>query len=396
MYTRRKILLIIILLVFILRKLNSQDGYCMINGTTTGGSGGSIVTVTNASDLIKYATSSSPYVIKISGTITLTSRLDVTANKTIEGVNGDSKIVGNICIGVNNVIVRYLTITNPLGYGLGDGISIWGGTHVWVDHVTFYDCVDGCLDITNGADYITVSYCKFYYVNQTDHRFVMILGNTAESDKYHVTIHHCWFASRCDQRMPSGSYSNAHIYNNYFNCNGNYYCTNARTGAKWLVENNYYDGVNNPCYYQDGGIMKITGNIYNNCTGLQYTISNGTVTVPYLYSKSTTSRVPDIVKSSAGNILKSTSSLERDENNSKDIFIYPIPAKDGIITIEINSYNSNFNYILDVYELNGKKLLSKLILSSKSTIVTGLKKGNYIVSIRANDEVVMSKKIIIE
>src|ERR1044072_8989845 len=124
----------------------AQDGYCMTNGTTTGGAGGTTVTVTTAANLITYATSASPYIIRVSGTITLSSRLDVTANKTIEGVNTSSTINGNINIGVNNVIVRNLTITNTSGTGLGDGISIWGGTHVWVDHVSFVDCSDGSCD----------------------------------------------------------------------------------------------------------------------------------------------------------------------------------------------------------------------------------------------------------
>lgn len=284
---------------------HAQDGYSMINGTTTGGAGGTTVTVTNAANLITYATSSSPYIIRVSGTITLSSRLDVTANKTIEGVNTSSTINGNINIGVNNVIVRNLTITNPSGTGLGDGISIWAGTHVWVDHVSFVDCADGSCDINHLADYVTVSWCKFSYPTQSDHRFPMILGGDpydAPGNNLRVSLHHNWFAERCDQRMPSGSYSNAHVYNNYFSSAGNSYCTNARVGTHWLVQNNYYTGVNNPCNYQDGGIMQISGNTYSNCTGNQFTASSGTVTVPYSYSLTGTSSVPSVVQSGAGNI----------------------------------------------------------------------------------------------
>lgn len=284
---------------------NAQDGYAMINGSTTGGAGGTTVTVTNAANLITYATSASPYIIRVSGTITLSSRLDVTANKTIEGVNTSSTVNGNINIGVNNVIVRNLTITNPSGTGLGDGISIWGGTHVWVDHVSFIDCGDGSCDINHLADYVTVSWCKFSYPTQADHRFPMILGGDpydAPGNNLHVSLHHNWFAERCDQRMPSGSYSNAHVYNNYFSSSGNSYCTNARIGTHWLVQNNYYNGVNNPCNYQDGGIMQISGNTYSNCTGNQFTASSGTVTVPYSYSLTSTSSVPGVVQSGAGNV----------------------------------------------------------------------------------------------
>lgn len=304
---------------------NAQDGYANINGTTTGGAGGNTVTVTTAANLITYATSASPYIIRVSGTITLSSRLDVTANKTIEGVNTSSTINGNINIGVNNVIVRNLTITNPSGTGLGDGVSIWGGTHVWVDHVSFVDCADGCCDINHLADYVTVSWCKFSYPTQVDHRFPMILGGDpydAPGNNLHVSMHHNWFAERCDQRMPSGSYSNAHVYNNYFSSAGNSYCTNARIGTHWLVQNNYYNGVNNPCNYQDGGIMQISGNTYSNCTGNQFTASSGTVTVPYSYSLTATGSVPGVVQSGAGNVTAAPGS------------------RSAFTTIQAESYNS--------------------------------------------------------
>lgn len=176
---------------------NAQDGYANNNGITTGGAGGNTVTVTTAANLITYATSASPCIIRVSGTITLSRRLDVTDNKTIEGVNTSSTINGNINIGVNNVIVRNLTITNPSGAGLGDGVSILGGTHVWVDHVSFVDCADGSRDINHLADYITVSWCKFSYPTQAGHRFAMILGGDpydAPGNNLHANLGHSnWY-----------------------------------------------------------------------------------------------------------------------------------------------------------------------------------------------------------
>ncbi|BAV06693.1 Por secretion system C-terminal sorting domain-containing protein [Filimonas lacunae] len=324
-----KTLLLTILFIFLYLSASTvaiaQDGYCMINGTTTGGAGGTTVTVTNATNLITYATSSSAYIIRVSGTITLSNRLDVAANKTIEGVNTSSTINGNISVGVNNVIIRNLNFTNPSGTGLSDGISIWGGTHVWVDHVSFVDCADGSCDINHLADYVTVSWCKFSYPTQVDHRFPMILGGDpydAPGSNLHVSLHHNWFAERCDQRMPSGSYSNAHVYNNYFSCAGNSYCTNARIGTHWLVQNNYYNGVDDPCNYQDGGIMQISGNTYSNCTGNQFTASSGTVTVPYSYALTTTSSVPGVVTGGAGNVIA-------------------VPdSRSAFLTIQAESYNS--------------------------------------------------------
>ncbi len=153
----------------------------------------------------------------------------------------------------------------------------------------------------------------------------MILGGDpydAPGNNLRVSLHHNWFAERCDQRMPSGSYSNAHVYNNYFSSTGNSYSTNARIGTHWLVQNNYYNGVNNPCNYQDGGIMQISGNTYSNCTGNQFTASSGTVTVPYSYSLTSTSSVPGVVQSGAGNITAAPGS------------------RSAFSTIQAESYNS--------------------------------------------------------
>ena len=278
----------------------AQDGYCMVNGTTTGGTGGTTVTVTNATDFKTYATSSSKYIINVSGTIDLGGSVQF-SNKTIQGVNTSSTIFGNLDC-KENVIVKNINITSPYG----DGVTLWTANHCYINHVTFYDCTDGCCDITQGSEYITVSYCKFYYDQVTDHRFTMILGNTDDGD-YNVSIHHNWWSTNCDQRMPSGSYSHAHIYNNYFSCSGNSYCTNARIGTTWLVENNYYNGVADPCYYENGGIMDINNNSYNNCSGT-ISSSNGTVSVAYSYSLDAVSNVPSIVQAQAGNISSTTNS----------------------------------------------------------------------------------------
>lgn len=283
---------------------NNQDGY----GVNNGGNSGSTVTVNNAADFKAYATSSSSYKIIVSGTIDLGGSVKIGSNTTIQGENTSSKIIGTLdCTnGNSNIIIQNLIITSPYG----DGITIWTAYNVFVNHITFYDCADGSCDINHGSDYVTVSWCKFYYANQTDHRYAMILGGDpydAPGDFLHVSLHHNWFAENCDQRMPSGSYSNAHVYNNYFSCAGNSYCTNARIGTNWLVENNYYDGVKSPCYYENGGRMKISGNIYNNCSGTISSSTSISVTPNYSYSLTATASVPSVVKAGAGNTVVASS-----------------------------------------------------------------------------------------
>jgi pectate lyase len=67
---------------------NTADGFASTGGGTTGGAGGSTVTVTTYADLLKYATSSSAYVIKVATTITVPQygyEIPVTSNKTLIG-----------------------------------------------------------------------------------------------------------------------------------------------------------------------------------------------------------------------------------------------------------------------------------------------------------------------
>jgi pectate lyase len=289
----------------------TYDGY---GRNAKGGAGGTSVTVTTAAQLHTYAESSATYIITVSGTIDLaTSPVTVKSNKTIQGANTSATIKnGSLDLGsgsVDNVVIKNLNITHP-GSTIGsdgkytdggDGITVWGASNVFITKCIFYDCADGMVDITQGSSKVTVSWCKLYYPNSQAHRFCMILGNVDTSADYQTTLHHNWFSSKCDQRMPSGSYSTAHVYNNYFNCSGNSYCTNARAGSNWIAENNYYTGVNNPLYEELGGTIKSSGNTFSSCTG-KINVATGTgFTLPYTYTLTATSSVPSVVQASAGN-----------------------------------------------------------------------------------------------
>lgn len=275
----------------------TYDGY---GRNATGGAGGTAVTVTTAAQLHTYAESTATYIITVSGTIDLAgSNVSVKSNKTIQGANTAATIKNGALqlSGINNIVIKNLNITNPNG----DGVTCWGASNVYCTKCNFYDCGDGCFDITQGASKVTVSWCKFYYPTQTDHRFCMILGNVDTSQNYETTLHHNWFSSRCYERMPTGSWSTAHIYNNYFDCAGNEYCTNGRDGVNWIAENNYYNGVKSPLYEQNGGKIKSSGNTFANCTG-NINIATGTgFTLPYTYTLTATSNVPSTVSASAGN-----------------------------------------------------------------------------------------------
>ena len=284
----------------------AQDGFCMVNGTTTGGAGGPTVTVTNGTDFNTQINIAGARIIQVQGPISI-GRVSTTANKTIIGLGTDAALLGNLNIsGVSNVIVRNLRVTNPGG----DGITIResganpGSHHVWIDHVTFYDCGDGACDMSVGADYLTVSWCKFVYPTQVEHKFTMIADGPKDLGPLtaHITLHHNWWSTGSDQRMAATSDALVHYYNNYFNCTNNSYCSNAREEAELNIENNYYSGVKDPVGVSSGtnGKIKTSGNTYAGCSG---TIHPGTDSVfipPYAYTLDATADVPGLVTNGAG------------------------------------------------------------------------------------------------
>jgi pectate lyase len=289
--------------------LPQVDGF---GGWATGGAGGATVTVSDFNAFKYYATSVKPYTIRVSGTIDFGQggKVQPTSNKTIEGVDHNATIIGNIDLSgsqnCDNIIIRNLTVTNP--YPEVDGITVWGATNVLITHCTVYDCGDGLIDITRTSDNVTVSWCKFYYTDPSaPHRFTMISGNDPAAHP-HITLHHNWWAQNCDQRMPSGSWSTVHMYNNYFTCTGNYYCSNVRDGGEMLSESNYYLNVNNPVSVslppaegQPAGRIKTVANAYVSCTGTIYPGQDTVFSPPYAYSVDAAGDVPAIVSARAGN-----------------------------------------------------------------------------------------------
>ncbi len=71
-FNTKKIWMLLIMIIILPSSIFAQDGF---GRNATGGSGGASVTVTNASEYITYATSPLPYIITVSGTITLTTPL---------------------------------------------------------------------------------------------------------------------------------------------------------------------------------------------------------------------------------------------------------------------------------------------------------------------------------
>jgi pectate lyase len=240
-------------------------GYADYNFNLTGGSGGPTVDVSQLSDMAGwYGTddnplpNSNPAVFRIHGTVTLRTNGDTYFgnNKTFIGVGTNAAIIGDFGLyGCSNIIIRNLDIRNPatLSYGEGDGISCKNGAnHIWVDHCTIHDTDDGHLDITRGCDFVTVSWCKFYYTAPTGHEDVNLIGgsdsdSSTDSGKLHVTFHHNWYGALCRERMISCRFGRGHVFNNYYNIGASdNYCNRTRLYAEMLVEGNWFENVKNP------------------------------------------------------------------------------------------------------------------------------------------------------
>jgi pectate lyase len=300
----------------------------------TGGSGGSEVTASDYATFRAYCRQVGPLIIHVQGALVANENYTYVDqhHKTIVGDGTNAAFYGDLRIIATNIIVQnlYISATN---HSSADGITLDDTTssahpngparYVWVDHCTFYNCTDGSLDITDGADYVTVSWCKFTYApvppGVVNHEFVDLIASDDgdNASQYHVTFHHNWYGDYCRERMPSVRFGRVHVFNNYYNCVGNNYCVRTRIDAQLLVENNYYLGVQNPWerYITTGtaGLLSQTGNITNNCTfvnnwtsGAQTIPGNDALTDPsltsglYPYTLDVTADIPYWVQTYGG------------------------------------------------------------------------------------------------
>ena len=312
------------------------DGYASLNGGTTGGKGGKTVTVSNFNDLKKAVQSTDPMIVIVDGTIKTTDggdkALSIRSNKTLMGKDKNAKIYGGISISKEkNVIVYNLNIEGVYpNNGPVDGIDISGAsTNVWIHHCTIWNAPDGNLDIKKQANYITVSYCKFYYTDKNHpHRLNALIssgGGTQPNDFgfLKVTYHHCWFADNIQERMPRIMYGEVHVYNNYYSSQNNNYCVGVGSYASAIIENNYFKKVKDPIkfMYDVYAYILQRNNVFDGTKGKQDGTKEGIIlgnkyvteepnkllkdpvkltSLPYKYHLDIGKNVPSIVQKEAG------------------------------------------------------------------------------------------------
>jgi pectate lyase len=319
------------------------QGWAAVSGggvsTTTGGGNATPTTVTSLSSLQSAVKGTNAAVIYVKGVLSAGS-ISVGSNKTIAGLCG-AEIHGHVELsGSTNVIIRNIKI---VGYAVGncsldpsynsgegcssgaDAISVQKNAHhIWFDHCDISDGTDGNLDITNGADYVTVSWTKFHYTPRSDnqgsdstgsagHRYSNLVGGTDSPSSYddanslNVTWHHNWWAENVVERQPRVRFGKNHVVNNLYTASGDNYCVRAGKQAHLLIENNVFSGVKSPHEFNnssDQGTAYITskGNSYVNTSGSQSTGGGGTpfTSPPYSYTADSTSGLQSAIQSGAG------------------------------------------------------------------------------------------------
>ncbi|KZV51774.1 putative pectate lyase 4 [Dorcoceras hygrometricum] len=153
-------------------------------------------------------------IFEVSGTIELSSYLNVSSYKTIDGRGQRIKLTGK---GLRlkeceHVIICNLQFEGGRGHDV-DGIQIKPNSkHIWIDRCSLKDYDDGLIDITRESTDITISRCHF-----ANHDKTMLIGADPSNitDRcIRVTIHHCFFDGT-RQRHPRVRFGKVHLYNNY-------------------------------------------------------------------------------------------------------------------------------------------------------------------------------------
>lgn len=185
----------------------------------------------------------------------------------------------------SNVIIRNIAFVGPGPCDLGgyDLITAQATTHLWVDHCSFTDGLDGNFDITNQCDMVSVTWCRFAYTDRAyDHANTNLIGSsdssTSDSGKLNTTFAFCEWAEGCNQRMPMVRYGTIHIVNCYYNCPGNSLAINGRKNSSLLMESCYF--AKNVSTYK---MQSTKSYVFSDCysaSGKSFE-SSGATTVPY-------------------------------------------------------------------------------------------------------------------
>lgn len=272
-------------------------GFASVAGGTTGGGTdlNKAITVSTMAALQEAASGSNPAIILVEpGNYKGTLRPG--ANKTIIGKAPGVTITGNIAVSgssVSNVILRNMAVRGEPCNSYdecregADAVYIGNGAHhVWIDHFDIADGQDGNCDITQGGDYVTVSWTRFHYTYNKEHRFSNLIAGSddepASVGKLRITYMNNYWADRVDQRQPRGRFGNVHMLNNYHRTGGSEIHGVGKDMAL-IAENSVYEESRS--IFTDMGSPRGWKGIGNIGSGKDLNDSRGTVfQIPYSYT----------------------------------------------------------------------------------------------------------------
>jgi len=336
------------------------NGWATQNGGTTGGKGGTTVTVSNENDFLNAIKGTDPKIIYVKGKFEIGYAM-VGSNKTIVGLGYDAATIGCIRLeGSKNVIIKNISCSNPGG----DGIAAAGATNFFISHCTPNNCADGCIDITKGSDYYTVEWCKFFYDKDLGHNFPNLVGSSdtdPDQGKLKGTFHHNYYWKYCTDRMPRVRFGRQHVYNNFYDPAVDQKVSaliTAAIGSEVLAENNHFESGDDAFEIREDGKLAGRGSTY----GSKYIgdRGNGNVSTvfipPYPYSLQDASTLGATVRVTAG--VDGDSDLTEDGSTEP-----PVPPNPGT-TLKVSAGD---DIIVDMPK----------DFTSFTVAITGLANGSY-------------------
>lgn len=237
----------------------SLAGWASEAGGTTGGKGGTTVTVWAGGQLqSELATKNplTPLTLLVNNTIspanTGADKIDIANVRDVSIIGvGDQGVFDGIGLRITNatnIVIRNVYV-HHVDIGEMDAIGLAGpADHIWIDHCEFeaeFQSVpkgtyDGLIDAKANVSHVTYSW---NYIH--DSWSPLLVGST-EMDTFDrkLTMHHNR-VENCDEAAPSFRGGNGHIFNNLYQDIATL-GINTRIGACLRIENNVFSNVMNP------------------------------------------------------------------------------------------------------------------------------------------------------